>query len=59
MYKKRLVPCVGRVSTEVSPFCSSSWRRMSATQTAVKEVIPEVGGNFTLDDNVIKRAHKV
>ena len=32
---------------------------MAATQTAVKEVIREVGGNFTLDDNVIKGTHEL
>lgn len=32
---------------------------MSVTQTAVKEVIPEVGGNFTLDANVIRGAYEV
>jgi hypothetical protein len=31
---------------------------MPATETAVKEVIPEVGGNFTLDENVIRGWHK-
>jgi hypothetical protein len=31
---------------------------MPATETAVKEVIPEVGGNFALDENVIRGWHK-
>ena len=26
---------------------------MAETQSSVKEVIPDVGGNFALDDNVI------
>lgn len=28
---------------------------MGETKTSVKEVIPEVGGRFTLDENVINR----
>ena len=27
---------------------------MDVTQTSVKEVIPDVGGRFSLDENVVK-----
>lgn len=35
------------------PVVVSETREMSETQSSVKEVIPEIGGNFSLDESVI------